>query len=251
MPRYKLIVEYDGTPYVGWQRQKNGRGVQTAIEDAIRKFAQEEVTMQVAGRTDAGVHAFGQVCHADLTKDWEAKTVRDAINNFLMIGGEPVTILSSEKVTDDFHARFSATARHYVYRITNQPTPPALERERAWWVRRELDANLMHEAAQKLIGHHDFTTFRAVHCQAKSPIKTLDRLNVSRDGNQIHCDVFARSFLHNQVRSMVGSLKLVGGRKWTIEQLVAALEAKDHQRCGALAPSCGLYLKQVDYSAGS
>jgi len=250
MPRYKLIVEYDGTPYVGWQRQKNGRGVQTAIEDAIKKFTQEEVTMQVAGRTDAGVHAFGQVCHADLSKDWEAKTVRDAINNYLMIAGEPVTILSSEKVTDDFHARFSATARHYVYRIINQPTPPALERERAWWVRRELDANLMHEAAQKLIGHHDFTTFRAVQCQAKSPEKTLDRLNVCRDGNQIHFDVFARSFLHNQVRSMVGSLKLVGEKKWSIEQLVAALEAKDHQRCGALAPSCGLYLKQVDYSAG-
>lgn len=247
MPRYKLTVEYDGTPYVGWQRQKNGRGVQSVVEDAIEKFSQETVTLQVAGRTDAGVHAIGQVCHADLSKDWDAKTVRDALNNYLGIDNEPVSILASERVTENFHARFSAIARHYVYRIGNQSTPPALERNRIWWVRRELDADLMHQAAQHLLGQHDFTTFRAAQCQAKSPIKTLDRLNVIREGNHICFDVFARSFLHNQVRSMVGSLKLVGEGKWSIDDFIAAFEAQDHQRCGALAPSAGLYLRQVDY----
>ena len=171
MPRYKLTVEYDGTPYVGWQRQKNGLGVQAAIEQAIEKFCQQDVRLQVAGRTDAGVHAWGQVCHADLSEDWEPETVRDAINNYLMMDGESVSILQAEKVLEDFHARFSATARLYVYRIINQNSPPALERERAWWVRRPLDAQLMHEAAQQLIGHHDFTTFRSINCQAKSPMK--------------------------------------------------------------------------------
>lgn len=247
MPRYKLTVEYDGTPYVGWQRQKTGRGVQAAVEDAIRQFSQQDVTLQVAGRTDAGVHAWGQVCHADLHKDWNPDTVRDAINNYLMVGGESVSVLAAEKVSDDFHARFSATARLYVYRIINQSAPPALDRERAWWVRRPLDAQLMHESAQSLLGQHDFTTFRAAQCQAKSPIKTLDRLDVTRHGKHIEFVVYARSFLHNQVRSIVGSLKLVGEKNWAPEDLIEALEARDHQRCGALAPSCGLYLKQVEY----
>jgi tRNA pseudouridine38-40 synthase len=247
MPRYKLTVEYDGTPYVGWQRQKNGRGVQTAIEEAIARFCQEDITMQVAGRTDAGVHGLGQVCHADLTKEWPEKTVRDAINSYLLQNGEPVSILSAEKVTEEFHARFSAKARHYRYRIINQETPVALARNRGWWVRRHLDEEAMHDAAQNLLGTHDFTTFRAAQCQAQSPVKTLDKLDVARHGNDIFFEVYARSFLHNQVRSMVGALKLVGERKWSSDDLVAALEAKDHQRCGALAPSCGLYLTQVDY----
>lgn len=247
MPRYKLTVEYDGTPYVGWQRQKNGRGVQKAIEEAIFQFCQEDVTLQVAGRTDAGVHGLGQVCHADLTKSWNAQTVRDAINSYLLQGGEPVSILNAELVSDEFHARFSAKARHYLYYIINQPTPLALQREQAWWVRRPLDEAAMHDAAQALLGTHDFTTFRAVQCQALSPVKTLDRLNVTREGNKITFDVYARSFLHNQVRSMVGCLKLVGEGKWSKRDLVDALEAKDHQRCAALAPSRGLYLAGVDY----
>lgn len=247
MPRYKMIVEYDGTPYVGWQRQINGLGVQAAIEKAIAQFAQEQVTMQVAGRTDSGVHATGQVCHADLEKDWSEKTVGDAINSYLMQAKERISIHAVEKTDESFHARFSAKGRHYQYKITNQKTPPALERDRMWWVRKPQDEALLHEAAQHLLGTHDFTTFRAAQCQANSPIKSLDKLDVSRIGDTILFDVHARSFLHNQVRSMVGSLKLVGDGKWSIQQLVDALEAKDHQRCGALAPSCGLYLTKVDY----
>ncbi|MBZ0161136.1 MAG: tRNA pseudouridine(38-40) synthase TruA [Notoacmeibacter sp.] len=248
MPRYRLLVEFDGTPYKGWQRQKNGHTVQAAIEQAILAFSNEEVTLQAAGRTDTGVHATGQVAHADLARDWPEKRVQEAINAMLAQAGERVSILEARQVGEDFHARFSATARHYLYRIINRRPPLALERDRAWWVRKgDIDAGAMHKAAQLLLGTHDFNTFRAAQCQAKSSIKTLDRLDVRRNGDVIEVRASARSFLHNQVRSMVGSIKLVGEGRWTNDDLVAALEARDHQACGALAPPCGLYLIGVDY----
>jgi tRNA pseudouridine38-40 synthase len=245
MPRYKLTIEYDGTPFVGWQVQKNGRSVAGAIENAIEKFDGERVALYGAGRTDAGVHAFAQVAHMNLAKDWETDTVRDAIN--AQLRPHPVAILAAERVPDDFHARFSATKRHYLYRIVNRRADLALERERAWKISRPLDSDAMHRAAQFLVGNHDFTTFRSTECQAKSPLKTLDQLDVMRDSDEIRVSVSARSFLHNQVRSMVGSLALVGEGRWRGEDLRAALEAKDRTACGPVAPASGLYLVRVDY----
>jgi tRNA pseudouridine38-40 synthase len=247
LPRYRLDIEYDGTPYAGWQRQRGQPSVQAAIEQAVLAFCGETVSLRGAGRTDAGVHASGQVAHVDLTKDWPVDTVRDAINAHLRLAGETVSVTAATKVSDEFDARFSATARHYLYRIVNRRAQPALEKNRAWWVPAQLDADAMHEAAQALVGRHDFTTFRSIHCQAKSPLRTLDRLDVTRSGDLIEVKTSARSFLHNQVRSMVGTLKRVGEGVWTAADVKAALEAKDRAACGAVAPPEGLYLMKVDY----
>ncbi|BCH27941.1 tRNA pseudouridine(38-40) synthase TruA [Mesorhizobium sp. L-8-3] len=251
MPRYRLDIEYDGTAYAGWQRQAGQHSVQAAIEQAIRGFSREEVSLRGAGRTDAGVHATGQVAHVDLLKEWPADTVRDALNAHLGMAGERVAILAAARVGDDFDARFSAVGRHYLYRIANRRAPLALDRNRAWWVPKPLDAEAMHQAAQVLVGRHDFTTFRSAHCQAKSPVRTLDRLEVTRSGVMIEIRASARSFLHNQVRSMVGTLKRAGEGAWTVADVQAALEACDRAACAGLAPPEGLYLVQVDYTGAS
>ena len=247
MPRYRLDIEYDCGRYAGWQRQAGQASVQGAIEQAIFVFTGEEVTLRGAGRTDAGVHALGQVAHVDLTRDWPPDTVRDAINAHMGMAGETVAIVDAEKAVDDFDARFWATGRHYLYRIVNRRARLALEAGRAWWVPKPLDHEAMHEAAQTLIGRHDFTTFRSVQCQAKSPVKTLDRLDVTRAGEVIEVRASARSFLHNQVRSMVGTLKRAGEGAWTADDVRQALEAADRSRCGQVAPPDGLYLMSVDY----
>jgi tRNA pseudouridine38-40 synthase len=245
MPRYKIIIEYDGTPFVGWQAQDNLPTVQGAIAAAIEAFCGERVVPRGAGRTDAGVHALGQVAHFDLAADRDTDTIRDALNAHLR--PQPIAILSAEKVLDNFDARRSAIRRHYLYRIANRRSDLALERNRVWRVSRQLDENAMHTAAQRLVGHHDFTTFRSTECQAKSPEKTLDRLDVSRAADEIRITAVARSFLHNQVRSMVGSLVLVGEGKWAADDLSRALEARDRTACGPVAPPEGLYLVRVDY----
>ena len=245
MPRYKLVLEYDGAPFVGWQVQDNGVSVQGVLAAALAAFSGESVAAQGAGRTDAGVHACGQVAHVDLAKTWDTDTVRDALNAHLR--PHPVAVLAAEIAADDFDARFSAVKRHYLYRIVNRRADLALERARAWRVARPLDAAAMHAAAQRLLGRHDFTTFRAAECQAKSPVKTLDRLDVARDGDEIRVHAAARSFLHTQVRSMVGSLALVGEGRWSADDLAAALAARDRAACGPVAPADGLYLMRVDY----
>ena len=245
MPRYKLTIEYDGTPFLGWQMQAEGPTVQGVLAEALKKFGGEEVVPGGAGRTDTGVHALGQVAHVDLEKDWPADTVRDALNAHLR--PDPVSILSAEIVADDFDARFSATARHYRYLIVNRRPPLALMANRAWLVHVPLDADAMDDAGQALTGKHDFTTFRAAACQAKSPVKTLDILTVRRSGETIIIEASARSFLHHQVRSMAGALKFVGEGKWTKRDLKEALESQDRTQCPPLAPSAGLYLVQVDY----
>ena len=245
MPRYKILIEYDGAPFAGWQYQENSPSVQRAIMTAIEAFSGEKVMVQGAGRTDAGVHALGQVAHFDLASERDIDTVRDAINAHLR--PLPVAILSAEKVPGDFDARRSAVRRHYLYRIANRRPDLAIERGRAWRLPRRLDAGAMHAAAQRLVGKHDFTTFRSTECQAKSPEKTLDRLDVSRLGDEIHISAVARSFLHNQVRSMVGSLVVVGDGKWQAADLARALEARDRSACGPVAPPDGLYLVKVDY----
>jgi tRNA pseudouridine38-40 synthase len=248
MPRYKLTLEYDGTPFVGWQVQENGPSVAGALSEAIERFTGERPDVSGAGRTDAGVHAFGQVAHIDLEKEWDTDTVRDALNAHLR--PHPIAVISAERVADDFHARFSATKRRYRYRIVNRRADLVIERERAWRIGKPLDARAMHKAAQALVGQHDFTTFRSAECQAKSPQKTLDRLDVAREGEDIRIEVSARSFLHHQVRSMVGSLALVGEGRWRVGDLSKALAAKDRSACGPVAPACGLYLVRVDYAGG-
>jgi tRNA pseudouridine38-40 synthase len=245
MPRYKLTIEYDGAPFVGWQVQDNGPSVQGTIAAAIAAFSGEKVSVQGAGRTDAGVHALGQVAHFDFASEREPDTVRDALNAHLRPW--PVAILAVERVSADFDARRSATQRHYFYRIVNRRADLALERGRVWRVTRPLDADAMQEAAQRLVGQHDFTTFRSTECQAKSPVKTLDQLDVVRSGEEIQILAAARSFLHNQVRSMVGSLVEVGRGKWSAHDLSRALEARDRAACGPVAPAEGLYLVRVDY----
>lgn len=247
MARYRLDIEYDGTPYAGWQRQAGQHSIQAAIEQAVARFCGEEVSLRGAGRTDAGVHATAQVAHLDLMRDWAADTVRDALNAHLTAAGESVSILAARRVDEGFDARFSAVARHYLYRIVNRRAPLSLERDRAWQVARLLDAEAMHEAAQMLVGRHDFTTFRSAQCQARSPLRTLDRLDVTRVGDLIEIRASARSFLHNQVRSMVGSLKRVGEGAWMAPEVGEALEACDRARCGPVAPPQGLYLVGVDY----
>jgi tRNA pseudouridine38-40 synthase len=245
MPRYRITVEYDGTPFVGWQRQASGESVQGALEDAIRKFSGETVNVRGAGRTDAGVHALGQVAHFELSRAWEPDRIRDAMNFHLR--PRPIAVLVSEVVDSSFDARFSAVKRHYEYRILTRRAPPILERNRVWWTVHDLDAGAMGEAAAALVGKHDFTTFRAAQCQAASPVKTLDVFEVMRLQDKIICRVSARSFLHHQVRSMVGSLKLVGEGKWTPDDMAAALAACSRDACGPVAPAAGLYLVAVDY----
>jgi tRNA pseudouridine38-40 synthase len=245
MPRYKLTIEYDGTPFVGWQMQDNGASVQSVLTDAIAAFAGERVTVNGAGRTDTGVHALGQVAHIDLAKEWPVDNVRDALNFHLR--PQPVAVLAAEQVTADFDARFSATRRHYLYRIVNRRADLTLDQNRAWRVPRPLDSDAMQAAAQQLIGKHDFTTFRSTECQAKSPVKTLDRLDVARDGDDVQVSASARSFLQHQVRSMVGSLVHVGEGKWRVDDLAKALAARDRSACGQVAPPHGLYLVRVDY----
>jgi tRNA pseudouridine38-40 synthase len=245
MPRYKLVIEYEGTLFVGWQIQAAGESVQGVIAAAVEAFAGERVPVQGAGRTDAGVHALGQVAHIDLTKDWDADTVRDALNAHLR--PHPIAVLEAERAADDFDARFSAIRRHYRYRIVNRRADLALDRNRAWRIPRPLDTAAMHGAAQALVGRHDFTTFRAAECQAQSPVKTLDRLDVERQDDEVVVHAFARSFLHHQVRSMVGSLVLVGDGKWSRDDLSAALAARERSACGQVAPPEGLYLVAVDY----
>ena len=245
LPRYKLTIEYDGTPFVGWQAQDYGASVQGVLTAAIAAFAGEQAAVGAAGRTDAGVHALGQVAHVDLGKDWDAETVRDAINFHLR--PRPIAVLAVERAALDFDARFSAIKRHYLYRIVNRRADLTLEQNRAWRVPRPLDAQAMHAAAQQLIGRHDFTTFRSTECQAKSPEKTLDRLDVERAGEEVRITAAARSFLQHQVRSMVGSLVHVGEGKWRAGDLAAALAARDRAACGQVAPPHGLYLVRVDY----
>ncbi|MBO6717861.1 MAG: tRNA pseudouridine(38-40) synthase TruA [Rhizobiaceae bacterium] len=247
MPRYRIDIEYDGGAYAGWQRQSGHHSVQAAIEQAIHAFSGEAVTIRGAGRTDAGVHARGQVAHFDLEREWQASRVMAAVNAHLVSAGETVSVLAASKADADFDARFSATARHYLYRILNRRAPAALERGHIWHVAKKLDAAAMHEAAQVLVGQHDFTTFRSVQCQAKSPVKTLDQLDVTRDGDLVEIRASARSFLHNQVRSMVGTIKRVGEGAWTAADVRAALEATDRSSCGPVAPPQGLYLMKVDY----
>jgi tRNA pseudouridine38-40 synthase len=247
--RWKLTIEYDGSPFQGWQRQDNGPSVQAAIEQAIQKLTGESVTIAAAGRTDTGVHALGQVAHADIVKEFAPDKMRDALNAHLR--PHPVAVLLAETAGDDFHARFNATGRHYVYRIVNRRAPLTLDAGKVWHVQAVLDAEAMHAAAQRLVGHHDFTTFRAAECQAKSPVKTLDRLDVSRVGEEITVRASARSFLHHQVRSMVGTLKVVGVGKMTANDVAAALAARDRTQCGPVAPPDGLYLVRVDYGLES
>ena len=245
MPRYKLTVEYDGRPFAGWQIQVNQLTVQGLLTSAIEALSGDKTLVQGAGRTDAGVHARGQVAHVDLSKNWDADTIRDALNAHLR--PHPVAILSAERVADDFSARTSAIRRHYLYRVINRRADLTIDAGRAWRVARPLDAPAMHAAAQRLIGKHDFTTFRSTECQAKSPVKTLDVLKVERAGEEVYVTSTARSFLHNQVRSMVGSLVQVGEGKWSPDDLAKVLEARDRTACGPVAPPDGLYLMKVDY----
>ncbi len=245
MPRYRLLIEYDGGPYRGWQSQKNGPSVQDAIEQAITKFCGEEARLTAAGRTDTGVHATGQVAHVDLEKAWPARTVREAVNAHLV--PEPVVILEAEQVDDEFHARFSASGRRYLYRILHGRPRPALERGRVWWLQKTLDVEAMAQAARALLGRHDFTTFRDAQCQAQSPVKTLDEATVRAVGQEVHLEFAARSFLHRQVRSMTGTLAEVGLGRWEVADVADALAAADRTRCGTVAPPEGLYLTRVVY----
>jgi len=245
MPRYKLTLEYDGRPFVGWQRQANGLSVQEAVERAVESLTGVASPVQAAGRTDAGVHARGQVVHVDLARDWRGDRLRDALNAHLRLF--PVAVVEAEQMDESFEARFSAKKRHYLYRLLNRRAPPTHERGYVWHIARRLNAEAMHAAAQSLVGRHDFTTFRAAECQANSPVRTLEQLDVARAGDIIEFRVSALSFLHRQVRSMVGSLEHVGSGKWTADDLKAALDSRDRARCGAVAPPDGLFLMQVDY----
>jgi tRNA pseudouridine38-40 synthase len=247
--RFKLTVEYDGTPFVGWQRQDNGMSVQQALEEAVFKTCAETTTVQGAGRTDAGVHASGQVAHVDVEKEFAAEKLMAALNFHLRPW--PVAVIAAEVAAPDFHARFSASGRAYLYRILNRRAPLTLDDNRAWLVNAPLDAAAMHDAAQVLVGKHDFSTFRASLCQAQSPVKTLTRLSVSRAGAEIDIIAEARSFLHHQVRNIVGTLRLVGEGKWSTGDVRAALDARDRARGGPTAPPQGLYLTGVRYGPAS
>jgi tRNA pseudouridine38-40 synthase len=245
MPRYRLILEYDGGRYCGFQAQAGPSTIQGEVERAITGFCGEAVRIHAAGRTDTGVHAAGQVIHFDLDRDWPAAVVMNALNAHL--AGAAIAVVAAEIADADFHARFSAGARHYLYRILNRRAPPALEAGRVWWVKGALEAEAMHAAAVALIGRHDFTTFRDAACQAASPVKTLDAARVWREGEEVRLAFTARSFLHRQVRSMTGSLAQVGLGRWSQADFTAALEARDRARCGPVAPAEGLTLMRVDY----
>ncbi len=245
MSRWKLTVEYDGAPFVGWQRQENGLSVQEALEEAVLAFSGERAGVHGAGRTDAGVHALGQVAHLDLARDWSAETVRDALNAHLR--PLPVSVLAAEPAEDGFHARFSARERRYLYRIINRRAPLAIERGHAWWVPAPLDAEAMARAGAVLVGRHDFTSFRAAACQAESPVKTMDSLVVSREGEEIRLRLSARSFLHNQVRIIAGTLVRAGEGRLDAEDMASILAARDRAKAGATAPPDGLYLTAVGY----
>lgn len=245
MPRYRLTLEYDGSGYNGFQAQPEQPTVQGAVETAITAFCGQTVRIAAAGRTDTGVHATGQVISFDLDKAWPARTVMNAMNAHLV--GEAVSVLDCEPVDDEWHARFSATGRRYLYRILSRSGPPALDQGRVWHIRKPLDAEAMHAAAQALVGLHDFTTFRDVNCQSKSPEKTLDIARVTRSGEEVHLVFEARSFLHRQVRSMTGTLAEVGQGRWAVEDVAAALAARNRAACGPVAPSDGLYLTGVVY----
>lgn len=244
MTRFKINLEYDGTDLIGWQENRQGPSVQSLLQDAIFQFCGERVTVFSAGRTDAGVHAVNMVAHFDLEKDQEPDTVMRAMNFYLT--EKPVSVLNCEKVIDDFHARFSCKARHYKYVVINRNAPIVLERNRAWWVPQKLDVEKMKSAAQKLIGKHDFTSFRAAQCQAKSPIKTLDQISITQHGDEIIFEFSARSFLHHQVRNMVGTLVEIGmGKPYDIDEIIAA---KNRSAAGINAPACGLYFMGAEYS---
>lgn len=244
MPRYKINIEYDGTDLIGWQKNRQGPSVQSLLEDAIFKFCGENTEVFSAGRTDAGVHALSMVAHFDLENDKDADTIKRAINFYLV--NKPVSVLSCEKVSDDFHSRFSCTKRHYKYIVVNRDAPVVLDKNRVWWVPQKLNIDAMKQAATKLIGQHDFTSFRAAQCQAKSPIKTLDVCNIAQNGDEIIFEFSARSFLHHQVRNMVGTLVEIGmGKAYDIDKI---FEAKDRSECGINAPASGLYFVKADYS---
>jgi len=243
--RFRLTVEYDGRPFMGWQRQPHGPSVQETIEKAALSVTGETVGVHAAGRTDAGVHAVGMTAHVDIEKGMTAFRLSEALN--AVMRPAPVAILACEAVSEDFHARFSCLARHYRYDIVNRRAPLTSERGLAWRVTTPLDAETMQAAAQQLVGLHDFTTFRSVHCQSASPLKTLDRLDVTREGDRMRITAIARSFLHHQVRSMVGCLSLVGQGSWTAADLRAALEARDRAALGLNAPPDGLYFVRADY----
>jgi tRNA pseudouridine38-40 synthase len=245
MARYKLLIEYDGGPYNGFQAQAGQPSVQTSLERAVEAFSGERATIYVAGRTDSGVHATGQVAHFQVQRDWPPEVVRNAVNAHLM--PEPIAVIEATVVDEEFHARFSAKGRLYIYRILNRRSPPALDRGRVWHVKGPLDVEAMNAAAQRLLGRHDFTTFRDARCQANTPVKTLDEARVWREGDEILMEFASRSFLHRQVRSMAGSLVDVGAGRWTADDLKAALDAADRTRCGQVAPAEGLYLTRVDY----
>jgi tRNA pseudouridine38-40 synthase len=243
--RYRITLEYDGGGFVGWQRQENGPSIQAALEDAIAGFCGERVTVHGAGRTDAGVHALGQVAHFDVEKETDAQTVREALNAHLRPA--PIAVLEAAATDPDFHARFDAVERRYLYRILNRRAPPTLDRGRAWHVAVPLDAEAMHAAAQVFVGKHDFSSFRAAECQAKSPVKTLDEIAVARTGDEVRLTARARSFLHHQVRNFTGTLKLVGEGKWRRADVEAVLAARDRSAAGPTAPAHGLYLVGVRY----
>ncbi len=245
MPRYLLILEFDGGPFVGWQRQENGVSIQATLEEAVFRFSGERVVAYSAGRTDAGVHALGMPAHFDIEKATDAHTVREAINYYLKPA--PISALSASVVDDDFHTRYSATRRHYRYRLINRRAPLTLDVGRAWRLAPPLDAEAMHAAAQVLVGKHDFTTFRASTCQSDSPVKTLSSISVAREGEEIRIETAARSFLHHQVRSIVGSLAEVGLGRWTKSDFADVFHARDRQRCGQVAPAEGLYFLRADY----
>jgi tRNA pseudouridine38-40 synthase len=246
MPRYKLLIEYDGSGFFGWQAQAVGASVQTVLETAVAQIhGGQHCLVYGAGRTDTGVHALGQIAHVDLPKSWDPFTLRNAING--NVKPHLVCVVEAEEVPDSFHARFSAIERQYLFRILNRRAPATLEYGKVWHVPVELNAEAMHEAAQYLVGKHDFTTFRAADCQAQSPVKTIDEMTVSRYGDEIEINVRARSFLHHQVRSMVGTLERVGQGKWQVRDVKKALEKKDRTACGPVAPPQGLYLMAIKY----
>jgi tRNA pseudouridine38-40 synthase len=247
MTRFALTLEYDGRPFMGWQHQDHGPSVQQAVEIAIKTITQQDIRVFAAGRTDAGVHALGMRAHFDLETKLTPFRLMEGLNAGLR--PHPVAVLACDIVPDDWHARFACIGRRYVYKITNRRAPLTLDRGQSWQVARPLDASLMHEAAQELVGQHDFTTFRSAHCQAQSPVKTLDSISVTRYGEEIEVEAAARSFLHHQVRSMVGCLKLVGDGKWTRDDLLKALKAKDRDALGFNAPPDGLYFVDAIYPA--